>query len=48
MDKAVQIAEINYAIGQIGQYDRDRQKLGEENVDEPNYSRAMREAAEEL
>lgn len=46
MDKAVQIAEINYAIGQIGQYDRDRQKLGEEHVDEPEYSRSMREAEE--
>ena len=48
MDKAVQIAEINHAIGEIGKFDRDKQKLGEEHVEEPAYIGSMREAAEEL
>jgi hypothetical protein len=48
MDKARQIAEINHAIGEIGKYNRDRVKLGAEHVDEPEYSRSMREAAEKL
>ena len=48
MGKAVQIAEINHAIGEIGRFDRDKQKLGEEHVEEPAYIGSMREAAEEL
>ena len=48
MDKARQMAEINHAIGEIGQYDRDRQVFGEEHAEQQEYGRSMRGAAEEL
>lgn len=41
-DKCRAIAELNHAVGEMGQYERDVAHYGEENVDDGAYVRAMK------